>query len=81
MAQVQEIRAVKVGTGLWVMLAAICAVVSFACVAIPMYVIRPFRPQGAEALIELSHGGAGGLTDIAIGFVVAVLARVSGWAS
>jgi hypothetical protein len=50
MAQVQEIRAVKVGTGLWVMLAAICAVVSFACVAIPMYVIRPFRPQGAEAM-------------------------------
>lgn len=50
MAQVQEIRAVKVGTGLLVILAAVCAMVSFACVAIPMYVIRPFRPQGAEAL-------------------------------
>ena len=50
MAQVQEIRAVKVGTGRWVTVAAICAVVSIACVAIPMYVIRPFRPQGAAAL-------------------------------
>jgi hypothetical protein len=50
MSQVQEIRAVKVGTGRRVMVAAVCAVISIACVAIPMFVIRPFRPQGAEAL-------------------------------
>jgi hypothetical protein len=28
----------------------LCALLSIACVAIPMYVIRPFRPQGAQAL-------------------------------
>jgi hypothetical protein len=50
MTQVQEIRAVKAGTGVYLGLASICAVISAACVAIPMYVIRPFRPQGAEAM-------------------------------
>jgi len=28
----------------------LCSLLSIACVAIPMYVIRPFRPQGAQAL-------------------------------
>jgi hypothetical protein len=50
MPQTQEVSAVKVGTGRWVLLASICAAVSIACVAIPMFVIRPFRPQDAQAL-------------------------------
>ena len=50
MPQTQEIQTLKVGTGRWVMLAAVLATVSIACVAIPMFVIRPFRPQSAEAL-------------------------------
>jgi hypothetical protein len=50
MPQTQEVSAVKVGTGRWVFLASICAAVSIACVAIPMFVIRPFRPQDAQAL-------------------------------
>jgi Protein of unknown function (DUF3179) len=50
MPQTQEVSAVEVGTGRWVLLASICAAVSIACVAIPMFVIRPFRPQDAQAL-------------------------------
>ncbi len=34
---------------MWVLLAAV-AVVSFGCFAYPMYVIRPFRAQGAQEL-------------------------------
>jgi Protein of unknown function (DUF3179) len=50
MNQVQEVRAVKVGTGRYLALALVCAVVSAACLAIPLFVIRPFRPQGAQEL-------------------------------
>jgi hypothetical protein len=50
MTQVQEVRAVKVGAGRYLALALVCAVASVACVAIPMFVIRPFRPQGAQEL-------------------------------
>jgi Protein of unknown function (DUF3179) len=60
MAPVQQIRTVKVGTGRYLALASVCAVVSAACVVIPMYVIRPFRPQGARALdlaLTVRHAG------------------------
>ncbi len=65
MAQVLEIRAAKAGTGrlfaLTLALTMVCAaVVSVACVAIPMFVIRPFRPQGAEELslaLAVRHAG------------------------
>jgi hypothetical protein len=60
MTQVQEVRAVKVGTGRYLALALICAVISAACVAIPMFVIRPFRPQGAQELnvaLAVRHAG------------------------
>jgi hypothetical protein len=50
MTQLQEIRAAKVGTGKPLALAFLCTVVGVACLAIPMYLIRPFRPQGAQAL-------------------------------
>jgi Protein of unknown function (DUF3179) len=60
MTQVQEVRSVRVGTGRYFALALVCAMVSAACVAIPMYVIRPFRPQGAQALnvaLSVRHAG------------------------
>jgi hypothetical protein len=50
MAQVQEFRAEEIGAGRYLALALLCAVISVACVAIPMFVIRPFRPQGAQEL-------------------------------
>jgi hypothetical protein len=50
MTQVQDVRAAKVGTGRALALSLICAAVSIACVGLPMFVIRPFRPQGAREL-------------------------------
>ena len=50
MTQVQDVRRAKVETGKILPLALGCAAVSVGCVAIPMFVIRPFRPQGAEEL-------------------------------
>jgi hypothetical protein len=60
MTQVQEVRAVKVGTGRYLVLALVGAVVSAACLAIPVFVIRPFRPQGAQELnfaLAVRHAG------------------------
>jgi Protein of unknown function (DUF3179) len=87
MTQVQEIRAVKVGTrrlfALALVLMLVCAVVSVACVAIPMFVIRPFRPQGAEELsfaLAVRHAGPwlSGLCGVAVLFLVARLWRPAG---
>ena len=75
MAQVLEIRAAKVGTGRFFALALVltvfCAAVSVACVAIPIYVIRPFRPQGAGELslaLAVRHAGPwlSGLCGVAV---------------
>lgn len=58
--QVQEIRTVKVSARKLLGIAAVCALVSALCVAIPMYVIRPFRPQGARELalaLVVRHAG------------------------
>lgn len=48
--QVQEVQAVKASTRKSLGVVAVCALISILCVAIPMYVIRPFRPQGAREL-------------------------------
>jgi hypothetical protein len=60
MAQVEEIRTDKIGTGRYFLLALVCALISLACVAVPMFVIRPFRPQGAQELslaLAVRHAG------------------------
>jgi hypothetical protein len=60
MAHVQDVRVVKVRTGRGLALALVCAAVSVACVAIPLFVIRPFRPQGAQELdfaLTVRHAG------------------------
>jgi hypothetical protein len=60
MAQVEEIRMEKIGTGRYFLLALVCAVISLACMAVPMFVIRPFRPQGAQELslaLAVRHAG------------------------
>jgi hypothetical protein len=60
MAQVEEFREVKVATGRYLALAVVCALISAACFAIPMYVIRPFRPQGAMEMpiaLGVRHAG------------------------
>ncbi len=60
MTQVQEIRTLKTGVGRYLSLALICAVVSAGCFVIPMFVIRPFRPQGARELdfaLAVRHAG------------------------
>ncbi|HTD96367.1 MAG TPA: DUF3179 domain-containing (seleno)protein [Edaphobacter sp.] len=79
MEQVQEIEAVRGGAwrGLGVALAG--AVVSVACVAIPIYVIRPFRPQGARALdIALAVRDAGPWVS-GVCAAIALLATVLVW--
>jgi|SRR5580700_4203999 hypothetical protein len=35
----------------WTLVACVCLAVSFFCVAYPLYVIRPFRPQGPRELV------------------------------
>src|SRR4051812_23990433 len=62
MPQVQQIGRTKVSTGRLgaFAVALVCALVSVACMAIPMYVIRPFRPQGAAELdvaLAVRHAG------------------------
>jgi hypothetical protein len=60
MPQTQEIPAVRNKTGFFFALALVCALISAACVAIPMFVIRPFRPQGArelEVALAVRHVG------------------------
>jgi hypothetical protein len=60
MTQVQEAQSVRVGVGGLFALTLVCAGVSAACVAIPMFVIRPFRPQGAQELnfaLAVRHAG------------------------
>ncbi|HEY6374209.1 MAG TPA: DUF3179 domain-containing (seleno)protein [Edaphobacter sp.] len=58
--QVQEIQAAKASARKSLGIAVVCALVSALCVAIPMYVIRPFRTQGARELalaLEVRHTG------------------------
>jgi Protein of unknown function (DUF3179) len=60
MTQTQETYAVKTGAGRFLALALVCAAVSAACLVIPMFVIRPFRPQGAQELetaLAVRHAG------------------------
>jgi len=83
MTQVQEFRAVKVGTGRLFALALVGAAVSVACVAIPMFVIRPFRPQGAGELsfaLAVRHAGPwlSGLCAAAVLLLVIRLWRSAG---
>jgi len=48
--QVQEAQSAKASVRKPLWIASVCALISILCVAIPMYVIRPFRPQGAQQL-------------------------------
>jgi hypothetical protein len=60
MIETREAHAVKVGAGRFLAFAAVCAAVSAACLAIPMFVIRPFRPQGAREMgiaLAVRHAG------------------------
>jgi hypothetical protein len=81
MTQTQEAHAVKAGTGRSLALALFCAVGSVACVAIPMFVIRPFVPQGARAMeiaLAVRHAGpwVAGLCA-----VVVLLVMIRAWKS
>jgi hypothetical protein len=82
MTQLQEARAVKIGTGRYPTLALVLALVSVACVAIPMFVIRPFRPQGAQELnlaLAVRHAGPwlAGLCALAVFLLVIRLWKVT----
>jgi hypothetical protein len=60
MPQTQEIQAIRNRTGYFFAVASVCALLSVACVAVPMFVIRPFRPQGARELeiaLAVRHAG------------------------
>src|ERR1700678_4412554 len=78
MPETQEIRAVRSKTGYFLALASIFAAVSAACVMIPMFVIRPFRPQGAtelEIALTVRHAGPW-LAGLCAGAVLLVMLRV-----
>jgi hypothetical protein len=78
MAQTQEAHAVEVGTGRFLALALVCAAVSAACVVIPLFVIRPFRPQGARELaiaLAVRHAGPW-LAGLCAAVVVLLLIRL-----
>ena len=63
----------------------VCSLVSIACFAVPMYVIRPFRHQGARelavALFVKQIGPALSLGCALLGLAIVVLnwRRTSGW--
>jgi hypothetical protein len=60
MPQTQEIQLVRGKTGYFIALATVFAAISSACIVIPMFVIRPFRPQGARELtiaLAVRHAG------------------------
>ena len=64
-----------------VALAALCALLSLSCFAIPMYVIRPWRSQGAtEFPIALAIRGAGPLVSAVCVALAAALALIA-WRS
>ncbi|MGF7182757.1 DUF3179 domain-containing (seleno)protein [Tunturiibacter psychrotolerans] len=78
MPETQEIQAVRSKTGYFLALASIFAAVSAACVMIPMFVIRPFRPQGAtelEIALTVRHAGPW-LAGLCAGAVLLVMLRV-----
>jgi hypothetical protein len=60
MPRTQEIKAVRSKTAFFLGLSLLFAILAAACVAIPMFVIRPFRPQGARELaiaLSVRHAG------------------------
>jgi hypothetical protein len=60
MPQTQDLQTMGTETRGHLALAALSAVVCATCVAIPMFVIRPFRPQGARELeiaLAVRHAG------------------------
>ena len=59
--QVQEVQEVRASTRKCLGVMAACALISILCVAVPMYVIRPFRPQDTRELalaLEVRHMGS-----------------------
>src|SRR5271170_4585324 len=77
MPQTQDVQAVGTETRRLLALATISAAVCFTCVAIPMFVIRPFRPQGAQELeIALAVRRAGPwLAGVCAAVVLLLLVR------
>jgi hypothetical protein len=60
MPETQKLQAVASKTGYFLALASMFAAISAACVIIPMFVIRPFRPQGVRELeiaLTVRHAG------------------------
>jgi hypothetical protein len=83
MTQVQDIGRVKGSAGGSLALAVVCAGVSVACVAVPMYVIRPFRPQGARELnfaLTVRHAGPwlAGICAVAVLLLAVRVWKVAG---
>src|ERR1700761_172808 len=75
MPETQEIQVVRNKTGYFLASALVLAAVSAACVMIPMFVIRPFRPQGAQELeiaLAVRHAGPwlAGLCAVAVLLVI-----------
>jgi hypothetical protein len=78
MPETQKIQAVTSKTGYFLALALVFAAVSAACVMIPMFVIRPFRPQGARELeiaLTVRHAGPW-LAALCAAAVLLVMLRV-----
>ena len=79
MAQVLEEKRVGVGARWSLAVGSVCAVVAAACVMIPMFVIRPFRPQEATALNVALRVRQGGPWVSALCAVLLVAVTVWSW--
>jgi hypothetical protein len=74
MAQVLEEKKVETKAWPWLTFGLVCAVVSAACVWIPIHIIRPFHPQDATALTVALwvHDAGPLLAALCAGLVVAL---------
>jgi Protein of unknown function (DUF3179) len=69
----------QTGTRKAVLIAALCALIPIVCLAIPMYVIRPFVPQNARALALALEVRRFAPMVSAICLLAAIAATVWGW--
>jgi hypothetical protein len=74
-----EVSVEKTGTKKAVFVAALCALIPLACLAVPVYVIRPFVPQNGRALaVALGvRQAAPGVSAVCA--AIALAAMVRGW--
>ena len=67
------------GAGKAILIAALCALIPVVCLAIPIYVIRPFVPQNARALALALEVRRFAPSVSALCVIAAIAAMIWGW--